>query len=321
MEEKTVLQLKSLLPDIRENVFLKDHATFKIGGPATYFIEVRSKEDLIKAVTAAKTCGVPFFILGGGSNLLVSHEGFSGLIIKVLHEKGIVLKPGNIVEASAGVEMKELVSFCIDQALAGIEWSGGLPGTFGGAIRGNAGAFGGEIKDSILEVEALDDDLKVRQFSNKDCQFTYRSSIFKLNNWIVISAKLQLTPGDKKVIADIAQSRIDYRKEKQPLHLPNAGSVFKNCDLKWFSKEWQEKLAHVVKQDPFPVVPTAYLLSECNLKGTRIGGAEISTKHPNFIVNVENAKTQDVLDLIEVAKKAVKEKYGVTLEQEVHYLQ
>ncbi|MBX4200637.1 UDP-N-acetylmuramate dehydrogenase [Candidatus Parcubacteria bacterium] len=319
--ESIEMLLKKELPGVRQDVLLKDHTTFQIGGPARYFLEVRKKGMLVKALQTAKKLNLPFFILGGGSNLLVSDEGFKGLVVKIESENGIVLKSETVIEAPAGVQMEHLVDFSLQNHLEGLEWSGGLPGTFGGAIRGNAGAFGGEIKDSILEVEALDKDLNLHVLSNAQCQFSYRSSIFKKENWIVVSATLQCKKGHKENLEKIAQSRIDYRIEKQPLDLPNAGSIFKNCDLKWFSSEWQKELAHVVKQDPFPVVPTAYLISEANLKGTRAGGAEVSKKHPNFIVNIDNAKAADVLELIEIIKAKVKEKYGVMLEQEVQYLE
>ncbi len=314
-------KLKKKLPGVKKNVALSRHTTFNIGGAAKYFFVAEKKQDIIKAMRVAKGLLLPVFILGGGSNILASDKGFMGLVIKIKSKKkALTIKKGNKLEVFAGVTMKELVKFCADNSLQGLEWAGGLPGTFGGAVRGNAGAFGGEIKDSILEVQALTDKLEVKKISVKQCDFSYRSSVFKKKNWIVLSATLQQTLGEKKVIWQIAKANMKYRQEKHPLDLPNAGSIFKNQDFNDFSKEHQTMLLKIVKKDPFPVVPVAYLLSELGLKGTTIGGAQVSQKHPNFIVNLGKAKAQDVLELIELNKKHIKEIYGVELEQEVQFL-
>ena len=308
--------LKKELPTLQENVELKDYTTYKIGGPAKYFLIVASPVQTSLALALAKKHGMAFLVLGGGSNLLVSDKGFDGLVVKV-DIKDDISRDGNTITAGAGVSMKDLVDFCVSNELAGLEWAGGLPGTLGGAIRGNAGAFGGETKDSILEVGALDDNLQLKKLSNKECQFGYRTSIFKTQNWIVLSAKLQLKKGDKNEIVKVAQARADFRHERHPLEYGNSGSVFKNMPLSEFSEYWQKNLVHVVKRDPFDVVPTAYLISEAGLKGTTIGGGQISAKHPNFIVNLGNAKAEDILTLIEITKTKVKEKFGVQLEVEV----
>ena len=207
-----------------------------------------------------------------------------------------------------------------------MEWAGGLPGTLGGAVRGNAGAFGGEIKDSIFKVEALDNNLNLRKLSNKQCQFSYRSSIFKKKNWIVLSVTIKLKKGNKKNIISIAQSHIQYRKERHPLEYPNAGSIFKNCDFSKFSKKdhsaiaLRARLSKVVKKDPFDVVPTAYLISEAGLKGTKIGKVQVSKKHPNYMVNLGGAKTRDVLKLIDLVKRRIKKIYNINLEVEVQFV-
>ena len=204
--------------------------------------------------------------------------------------------------------------------LSGLEWAGGLPGTLGGAIRGNAGAFGGEIKDVILEVEALDEKGNLKTLSRKQCNFSYRSSIFKKNNWIVLSTALKLEKGNKKLIQSITKSHIRYREEKHPLEYPNAGSIFKNCDLKKIPKKIRNNFDHVIKIDPFPVVPTAYLISETGLKGLRVGRAEVSRKHPNYIVNLGKASAKDVLKLIYLVKEKVKKRFGIDLEEEIQLI-
>ena len=340
MQDEIFAKLKKALPGIKKNVLLKKHTTFKIGGPAKYFLVVPTpknrgsrirdgkaigtsmKEQIIKALTLAQSLKIRTFILGGGSNMLASDKGFDGLVIKIENKKFIFkVKKDNTVTIPAGVQVAKIVAFSTQKGLDGWQWAGGLPGTLGGAIRGNAGAFGGETKDTVLVVEGIEDDtLQVRTFSNAQCRFSYRNSIFKQKNWIVLSVTLQFKLGDKKELQKIAKANMDYRKERHPLDLPNAGSIFKNCDVKEFSPSLQQSLAQVVKKDPFPVVPVAYLLSQIGLKGTTIGGAQVSPKHPNFIVNIKNAKAEDVLKIIDVNKEHIKKNYGVNLEQEVQYL-
>jgi len=307
--------LKEQLKNVKELVPLAPYTTFKIGGAARFFFVATAREDVIQATRAATDCNVPFFVLAGGSNILISDDGFPGLV--VLIKLGAYQITGTKVTAEAGVEMETLVKETGKLGLSGFEWAGGLPGSLGGAVRGNAGAFGGEIKDSIVSVTALDTKGNTRELSKEDCKFSYRSSMLKENKWIVLSATFQLKEGDKKEIAGIAESHVEYRKEKHPLEYPNAGSMFKNCDVNLFTKELQEQLKDVVKVDPFPVVPTAYLISEAKLKGLRKGDAQVSTKHPNYMVNLGKATSKDVLELLEDVKTAVREKFSVELEEEV----
>lgn len=317
MRDNKFEELKKEFPRVQRNVLLKNHTTFKIGGPAEYFLSVTKKEDLIKAIKVAKKLKLPVFVLGGGSNMLISDKGVKGLVIKNQDKVKMVLKSNNIIEASAGLTFGEVVNFSIKKSLAGLEWAGGLPGTFGGGIRGNAGAFGGETKDSILEVQTLNNNFELVKLSNKQCKFSYRSSIFKEKNWIILSALVKLKKGDKHVLQKIAKSRIDYRKEKHPLEYPNAGSVFKNVDFKKIPKKFKEIFKDKVKKDPFPIVPTAWLIIGAGLTGKKIGRAQISNKHSNYIVNLGGAKAQDILNLIDLVKIKVKSKYGVRLETEV----
>lgn len=309
--------LKKHFPDAKKNVLMKIHTTFKIGGPARYFLVAQSKEDLVQAIKIAKKLKLNIFVLGGGSNLLVSDKGFPGLVIKLKSQEPIVLKPDDTVFAPAGVQLGKVVDFSVNKSLQGLEWAGGLPGTFGGAIRGNAGAFGGEIKDSVLKVEALDNNFKLIKLSNKQCKFSYRSSIFKEKNWVVVSAILKFNKGVKKDLKDIARSRIEYRKEKHPLEYPNAGSVFKNVDFKKISLKIQKLFSDKVKEDPFEIVPSAWFIIGAGLTGKKIGMAQISEKHSNYIVNLGGAKAEDVLKLIDFVKKSVKDKYNINLEVEI----
>ncbi len=324
MEDKIFEKLKKELPDIKKDILLCEHTTFKIGGVTEYFLIAKEKEHLIKAIKFAKKLKLPIFIFGGGSNLLVSDKGLKGLVIKIqnLDKKFKIQKSklGVVIEAGAGTELKNLVNFSVEKSLQRLEWAGGLPGTLGGAVRGNAGAFGGEMKDAILKVEALDKNFNLIKLSNKQCQFSYRSSIFKKNNWIVVSVAIKLKKGDKKNIRAIVQSHIKYRRERHPLEYPNAGSIFKNCALSAFPSKLKKSFSGVVKNDPFPIVPVAYLISELGLKGAKVGKAQISKKHPNFIVNLGGAKAQDVLKLINLVKQKVKKKYNLKIETEIQFV-
>jgi UDP-N-acetylmuramate dehydrogenase len=307
--------IKALLPGVRQNVSLKPYTTFRIGGPAKYFFVAKTKEDVICAVKTARKLHLPFFILGQGSNVLVSDKGFPGLIIKIENCK---LKIENsFVYAEAGISFATLVRAVAKRGLAGLEWAGGLPGTLGGAIRGNAGAFGGETRNTIVSVEALDENGRVRKIPFAQCRFGYRNSIFKERGWIVLSAILRLQKGDKKEIQKIARDHIRQRKERGPLEYPNAGSIFKNYNVKFAPPATRKKFQDVIKVDPFPVIPAAALLAAAGLKGARIGGAEISQKHPNFIINRKNAKARDVVRLIALAQKRVQNKFHVKLEPEI----
>lgn len=308
------------LPGIQKGVLLKKHTTFCIGGPTQYFFVAKSTSQVITALRLAKKLKLPVFVLGGGSNLLVFDQGIRGLVIKIQNKEPIVLKRPGIVQAPAGAVFGSVVQFAIKKSLKGLEWAGGLPGTFGGAIRGNAGAFGGEIKDSIFSVTALDDKLALKTLSNKQCKFSYRSSIFKEKNWTVLSAQIKLEKGVKKELEARAKSHIAYRKEKHPLEYPNAGSIFKNVDVKKLRPDVLKLFSDKIKKDPFPIVPSAWFVIGAGLAGKSFGHAQVSKKHSNYIVNTKNAKAKDVLALIALIKKEVKKKYGVDLEQEVQVL-
>jgi UDP-N-acetylmuramate dehydrogenase len=283
-------ELKGILPSVTKDESMAKHTTFQIGGSAEYFFIAHKKSEVLEAIEVAKKLQIPVFVMGGGSNLLVSDDGMKGLVVKVQNQEPIVLKPGNIVQAGSGVVFGDVVTFSINNSLQGLEWAGGLPGTFGGAVRGNAGAFGGETKDSIFEVEALDSNYELKTLSNEECHFSYRSSIFKEKNWVVLSASVKLKEGNKEELQKIAQSRISYRQEKHPLDYPNAGSVFKGVDVKKLSPEVQQLFTDKVKQDPFPIVPAAWFIIGAGLTGKTIGKAQISEKHSNYIINLGEQK-------------------------------
>lgn len=307
----------------QENVDLKQYSHYKIGGPARYFFAPKTADELLEAVKKAKADNLKIFILGGGTNLLISDKGFNGLVLKP--EIKDLKREGNLVQAGAGLQVSELLNYLITQSLSGFEWAGGLPGTVGGAIRGNAGAFGGETKDSVKEVVSVDirdSEPNMVKRNKQACQFGYRNSVFKINDGheIITEAVFELKPGNPAEIKKSIDEKIKYRHERQPLEYGNVGSIFKNVDVRKATPEVVAACSHVIKTDPFPVIPTAHLITEAGLKNRQIGQAMVSPKHPNFIVNLGGATAEDVKALIKIVKTTVKEKFGVDLEEEVIYV-
>lgn len=319
---------------IKRNVSLKPHSHYKIGGSAAYFAEPKTAGEVDRVLTDWRRVSKNFsadkrriFILGGGTNILFSNSGLAGLVIKPGMD--FIRRTKNGIRAGAGISVSDLLVFTAKHSLSGLEWAGGLPGTLGGAIRGNAGAFGGEIKNSIVKVRSIDytkPNPKIISRNFKECGFGYRDSIFKqLGSEIIVEAELKLKKGDRKIIKKLIDEKIAYRQNRQPLEYPNIGSIFKNIPLQSMMKanKFTEKDARsrfLVKDDPFPVIPTARLISECGLKGRKSGGAMISEKHANFIVNVNHATSGDVKNLIRLIKKKIYRKYNVKPEEEIMYL-
>jgi UDP-N-acetylmuramate dehydrogenase len=306
--------------NLQKNVPLKNYSNFKIGGPAKFLVEVGFTEELKEALSSMK--GEKVYTLGSGTKVLISDEGFDGLVI--LNKIEGIEQEEDDLRVGSGTLVKDVLDYCIENSLSGLEWAGGLPGTIGGAVRGNAGSFKGETKDNVIEVESLDLktlDEKIR--NNAQCQFGYRDSIFKSGegaNEFITYVALELMSGDKEEIKEKIQQKIDYRRNRQAVEYPSVGSIFKNIPLDSLSPDLQKQFADFVKIDPFPIVLVTKLLALCDLEGKRVGGAMISDRHPNFIVNVDNATAKDVKMLIEIAKQAVKEKYNLNLEEEVVFL-
>ncbi len=305
MKDRIFKKIKEELPGVQKNVLLKDYTTFKIGGPAKYFFVVKTKEDLLTAVKIAKKLKLPVFILGAGSNLLVSDKGFNGLVIKI-QISDCNIKDGKIF-VSAGMALSKLSSFAAENGFKGFEWSSGIPGaTVGGAVFGNAQAFGEKISDSIETIETLNTKtLKIKSLTKKQCQFSLKNSIFKKNkNLIIISAVFSLEKGDKEKIQKKVKEFMNYRKRSHPMNFPSAGSIFINPE----------------NADSKELIRAGVLIEQCGLKGKKIGKAQISEQHANFIVNLGGAKAKDVLALIKLAQKKVKKKFGVLLEMEVQFV-
>jgi len=306
---------------IQQNIPLKEHSNFKIGGPAKFFLDVKNSDDLIAGLREWGGRG-SIFVLGGGTNVLFSDAGFDGLVIKN-SIKGIELR-GNSLVVGAGEKFSDILNYCIDNSLSGLEWSGGLPGTAGGAVRGNAGAFGGETKDNVEKVRSVNYvTLQDIERTNPKCGFSYRNSIFKseaAGSEIITQVTFNVQVRDRENIKAIIDKNIEYRKNKHPLEYPNLGSIFKNVLFDNIKEDKKLELMLYIKTDPLPVIPVAKLIFLAGLTGKRIGDVMISEKHTNFIVNMGEGKASQVKELIKVVKEKIKEQFDVNLEEEIMYV-
>jgi len=319
------MQNKKIL-EIQKNIFLKNYTTFKIGDKVKYFLNAKNKTEIISGIKLAKEKNLPFFILGGGSNLLVSDQGYEGLVIKLQTTNyKLQTSPKSKIQkiyVEAGTFLNQLVSFSIKNNLTGLEWAAGIPGTIGGAIRGNAGAFDGSISNIIKSVEILNtEDFKTKILKNKDCNFQYRESIFKKKqNLIILSAIFEFKKENQKNIQEKVINYLNYRKKNHPLEFPSAGSVFKGSETKIKNQKILKKFPEIKEFNKKGIIPAGFLIEKCGLKGKKIGMAQISEKHCNFIINLEKAKAKDVISLINLIKQKVKEKFRIILEEEIQFL-
>lgn len=289
--QKTYQELLNVIPKdkIKQNEPMNKHTAFKIGGPADIFVNIEHIEELKEILEIIKNNNIPFKIIGNGSNILVKDEGFRGVILKnSLNNFDVETQENNVyITASSGVKLGILGQKCLKQEIEGFEFASGIPGSIGGAIKMNAGAHGMEIKDVVEEVTYIDLKGNIKTIPNEKCEFEYRKSIFSKNNFVIIQAKIKLKKGNIEQIKEKMETYANYRKQKQPIEFPNAGSTFKR------GKDFL----------------TAKLIDEAGLKGFSIGGAQVSTKHSGFIINKNNATAQDVIDLAEYVKKVIKEKF------------
>ncbi len=302
---------------IEQNISLSKHTYFRLGGPADYFVEVKTKTDLIDAVLYALNNNLPYLVIGGGSNVLFNDLGYRGLVIKNKTsgvklrgfaggvENGKVDLKEAIVEAESGVTANYLIRYTLDEGLAGLEEMLGLPGTVGGAVYNNSHHLDKLWGDHIIEVEAVTRDGKLKKYSGSECQFAYDYSIFHKTQETILSASFQLKRGDKTTLWEAATAAVKRRSRTQPLGLPSSGCMFKNISL-------ADKLRLGI-----PTQSAGYLIDKAGLKGTQIGGAVISDIHANFIVNNGTAKSSDVVELISNIKTHIKAKFGVNLVEEV----
>lgn len=286
---------------IKQNEPMKNHTSFKIGGPAEFYIKIKSIEELQKILKFAKKENIKITIIGNGSNVLVSDKGIKGIVIRTnLKEIEIEEKEQNKIEITVddAVPIGFLAQKLLKEEIAGFEEIAGIPGTIGGAILMNAGAHGKEIKDIVTEVTAMDYNGRIFNFTNEEAEFTYRHSKFSNGEYIILQAKMLLQKGSKEEIKAKMDEYAQYRKEKQPIEYPSAGSTFKRgTDF-----------------------ITAKLIDEAGLKGYSIGGAKVSEKHAGFIINTGDATSQDVLDLAKYITDKVYEKFGKKIEFEIRIL-
>ncbi|HEX3077285.1 MAG TPA: UDP-N-acetylmuramate dehydrogenase [Lachnospiraceae bacterium] len=295
-----ILKLKAILPEsgIKENEPLSEHTTFKIGGPADYFVTPENIEQLKAVIKLVKECEVPYYVIGRGSNLLVGDKGFRGIIIQIYRNFSDIEIDGNSVKAGAGVMLGRLAREIAEQSLTGFEGEAGIPGTLGGAVTMNAGAYGFEIKDHIVSATVLDMEGNVFSLNKEELQLSYRSSIIQRNDYVVLEAQFQFDYGDKdSILRDIT----DYnqrRNDKQPLEYPSAGSTFKRPEGYFAGK----------------------LIMDAGLAGFRIGDVMVSDKHCGFVVNVGNGNAAQVRELVKEVDRIVFEKFQVHLEPEIRFL-
>ena len=274
------------------NERLAKYTSMKVGGPADYFLEPADRDDLIAVVEYLRHQDFPLMILGRGSNLLVSDEGLRGAIINLEPGLSHVHAVGDFTVAESGTRMTKLVDFCIQKGFAGMEWAAGIPGTVGGGVVMNAGAHGEQMSDHLVEVEVIREDAVV-VVPKSEASFNYRSSAFR--NDVVLSARFAFPRGDPEALVRHRSELMKKRNETQPLNLPNAGSMFKNPQGTY----------------------AARLIEQAGLKGKRVGGAQISEKHANFIVNLGDAKASDVLTLLDLTRRTVYQNTGILLDLEV----
>lgn len=305
------------LTRVQKNILLKDYTTYKIGGLAKYFFIAKTKDDLINAVKAAKNFKLPVFILGGGSNLLISEKGFKGLVIKI--DISDVIFQGNRIVVGAGKSLTKLAYLSSDKGLSGLEWSAGVPGTVGGAIYGHAQAFGTKISDAIESVESINlKTLEIKTFTEKQCQFSLKNSVFKKDkNLVIVSAVLRLSSEGPQQVKNKIKEFLKYRKIHHPINFASAGSIFVNPEMTIKNKKLLKKFPELKEYNQKEIIPAGYLIAKSGLAGKEIGNAQISEKHCNFIINLGGARAKDVLFLMNLAKKKVKKNFGISLEPEV----
>lgn len=303
MEKKQIYEfLIKELPEeqIKIDELMKNHTNFKIGGSADIYVIVKTIEQIQAVLKLVKQYQIPLTVLGNGSNVLVSDQGIRGIVLSVAIQQFEIEKnkENSVITVGAGEPLGKIAYSLLKEEIAGFEFAGGIPGTVGGAIRMNAGAYGGEMKDCIQSVTYLTKEGELKEFSNQECEFSYRHSIFCDKDFIIVKAKMVLQCGDKQEIQAKMEEYAQSRKEKQPLMFPSAGSTFKRgTDF-----------------------ITAKLIDECGLKGYSMGDAQVSTMHAGFVVNTGNATAKDVIEVVNHVKQTVLEKTGKQIELEIELL-
>lgn len=284
--------------ELRRDEPMARHTTFKVGGPATLMALPGTEEELLVTVRTALEEGITPLFVGNGSNLLVDDAGLDALVVKTAPRVSRVEVRENTLRAGAGIFLAQLASEAADHGLTGLEFAHGIPGSLGGAVVMNAGAYGGELCQVISQVRALDSRGQVRELAGDACDFSYRHSRFSAGGWLILSATVELASGDPAAIRGRMEELMARRKAKQPLEYPSAGSTFKRPE------------GHFA----------AALIEGCGLKGLTVGGAQVSEKHAGFVINIGSATCRDILDLMDQVRERVFRETGVELEPEVKYV-
>ena len=295
INEKFLSELENFGADCVVDSPMKEHTTFRIGGPADYYITVYNTEQLRKVIALCISEKIEYMILGNGSNLLVDDDGLRAAVIRLAGEFKEITHSGDDVTCGAGTTLARLCTYAMQNSLSGLEFAFGIPGTVGGAVYMNAGAYGGEMKDVLTRVTHLTADGRIETVSASALNLSYRFSEYKNNDSVILFAVFSLKDGNKDEIKALMDDIMNRRVTKQPLEYPSAGSVFKRPEGAF----------------------AGALIEQCGLKGATVGGAQVSTKHSGFIINIGNATCRDVMDLISMVQKTVKEKTGFTLEREI----
>ncbi|HLD31571.1 MAG TPA: UDP-N-acetylmuramate dehydrogenase [Patescibacteria group bacterium] len=297
---------------VKANEPLAKYTSYKIGGPADYLVVVEETEKLVAILRYLTTHGLDYLIIGGGSNILFSDEGYRGIVI-INQCRHLEIKDNRMV-VDSGCPLGWLTQQASQAGLSGLAWAVGIPGTIGGAIRGNAGIPQGEIRENVEQVEVYRDG-EVLKLDNQGCRFGYRESIFKKNNDVILRAWLTLGVVDKQKDISLMLTFLKERQTKQPQGSQSAGSVFKNIDCRSLSSEIKEKIPPEVCHSGW--LAAGWLIEQVGLKGQMCGRAQISPKHSNFILNLDRAKSQDVQQLIALCREKVYNKFGIELEEEI----
>lgn len=274
------------------------HTTFRVGGPADYFVMPESSGEVQQVISLCREKKMPYYVIGNGSNLLVSDEGYRGVILQIYRTMSRIEAEGTLIRAQAGALLSAIAAKAYENSLTGFEFAAGIPGTIGGASVMNAGAYGGEMKDVIRSVTALDRDGKIRKIEREDLEMGYRTSIISKEGYITLEAEIELSEGKPEEIKALMDDLRTRRVTKQPLEYPSAGSTFKRPEGYFAGK----------------------LIQDTGLAGFQVGGAQVSEKHCGFVINKENATAADIDSLMRQVSEKVKEKFGVTLEPEVKRL-
>jgi len=312
---------KKQFPDLvlKGNEPLKNHTTFKIGGPAKFFAEVNQTDILKALLTEAKANNIAWTMIGGGSNILASDGGFNGLVIKIIPSEMTI--EDKVVKVWAGNYLAVVLQSVLSAGLTGMEFSAGIPGTIGGAVKGNAGTYGEDMSKVVETVNFLDENFAEKIFSKNECGFAYRHSIFKEHlDWLITSVVLKLERGDLEASKKLVMERLQKRTCQPPQ--PSAGCIFKNIEWTDEIGEKITKLGWELKPEfkTHGKIPTAWIIENLDLKGMTMGKVKISEKHANYLVNTGDATADEVVQLISLVKQKARDEAGIQLHEEVRYL-